>query len=352
MSRMGSESALHRRRGSTDARGAGGLAWARARHLAETRLRRSRSAVRLCRLRRALAGLLGIVIAWSTAAISWQARTQSPVFAGLVLLAGVTMSTLAARRVLTQSRRLRRANSAMRWIRYVSRSPWTDVEAGLLPAATGQSDIEYWALSAFTHRSTAHALEQLNSEQTWWHDLQLQSDPSLILDHVSVGKNGIIVVHDIVMSTRDALSVDALFGLSYRGWQLGTPGTEQVLALQMRTASTIARAAGLDLPQVTSIAVIANASLMDAWGARTEFEHLRHLEGGVAVIYCTPAQLPAALLTETHLDAEAAVLAAHEIDESISTTLPDVVHKPTRRTPFRDRDQRRFDIPEQKEHHG
>jgi hypothetical protein len=172
------------------------------------------------------------------------------------------------------------------------------------------------------------------------------------LDHVSVGTNGIVVVHDVVMSTRDTVMVDAVFGLSYRGWQLGTPGAEQLLALQLRAASTIARSAGLDLTHVTSIAVVANANLTDAWGARTEFEHLRHLDGGVAVAYCTPTQLPAALLTQTHLAGDAVVLAAHETNESISTTLPDVVHQRTRRAPFRRRDQRRFDVPDRKEHHG
>jgi hypothetical protein len=113
------------------------------------------------------------------------------------------------------------------------------------------------------------------------------------------------------------LTVDANAGLSFGGVPITGFGSADVMAWQLRAGSSAARAAGLGLDSVTSIAVVTNAPLIDVWGAPTNVERLQHHRGLARLTYCVAAQLPAALVFDVELDADAAVLAVHQLAEGL-----------------------------------
>jgi hypothetical protein len=233
--------------------------------------------------------------------------------------------------VLADSRRVTEASRAASSLAAVAASSFSDFDDAasqrLVAAHPNLRDVGYWLALALTRRRTAVALRRLAPAQCWWHDVQLATDRSIVFDHVGVSGSGAVFVHDVVVSRGQALTVDGVNGLSYAGYPIGGPGAELLMAWQLRAASTLARAVGLPLSAVTVIAVVDGADLLDVWGARTEIERLSHTESLVALTYCRSQQLPAALLTDCHLEPDVAALAAHQLTEAIATA-EDVIHRP------------------------
>lgn len=88
---------------------------------------------------------------------------------------------------------------------------------------------------------------------------------------------------------------------------------------------------GWGLDSVTSIAVVNNAPLIDLWGAPTGVERLQHHQGLARLTYCVAAQLPAALVFDVDLDADAAILAAYQIAEHLRPAVETVHCSPIAR---------------------
>jgi|SRR5450755_2022851 hypothetical protein len=313
----------------SDPRSAGTSAWAQARALAGPRSRIERTKARRYRTRRVFNAVVTIVIAAGAATTSTQLSAASPTAAGVGLLVCAGVVVVGIRRVLADSRLVNQATSAARRLASVARSAFADVDeaaaGAFLASDNGHGDVGYWMALALTRRRTAAALVQLSGRQCWWHDVQLHADPAITFDHVGVGDSGVVIVQDLLMSTQARLTVDGVQGLSYAGYPIGGSGAAPFMSWQMRAASTVARAAGVPLSTVTSIALVANAELIDEWGARTEIEQFRHTEGLVGLTYGTAPQLAAALVTDCHLDADVVALALQELAEAIEPNVDNIL---------------------------
>ena len=300
---------------------AGAWAWEQATQQASIAFRRQAALSKRAVLRFAFSALILVFVSWSTLAVGWELRRPHlhPAVVALVFFGCLVLSCAAAVRSVIRSA-FRTVQQAHRSVG--ARGEYEALTATTLPAAAAASRFDdaalqgataYWVRRAIAACRTSNFLETYAPGLTWWHDVTLVSDPAVMFDHLGVGVAGVVTVQHIVMPTSWPLTVDPDAGLSFGGVPITGFGSADLMGWQLRAGSSAARAAGLGLDSVTSIAVVNNAPLIDVWGAPTGVERLQHHQGLARLTYCVAAQLPAALVFDVALDADAAVLAVHQL---------------------------------------
>ncbi len=309
------------------ARGAAGAwAWERATQQAGVACGQQVTSSKRTLLRLAFSVFLLVVMSWSALAVGREMSRPHPRPAGIafVIFGCLLVSSFAAARCVIRSafRTVRQARAAIKGRRDYETLTATTLHAAARDPRFGDlalldGEAAYWFRRAIAAYRASTFLETYAPGLTWWHDVTLVSDPAVMFDHLGVGPAGVVTVHHIVMPGPSPLTVDANAGLSFGGVPITGFGSADLMAWQLRAGSSAARAAGLGLDSVTSIAVVNNAPLIDAWGAPTGVERLQHHQGLARLTYCVAAQLPAALVVDVELDADAAVLAVHQLAEGL-----------------------------------
>jgi hypothetical protein len=304
---------------------AGAWAWERATQQAGVARRRQAALSKRAVLQLAFSVFLLVVVSWPALAVARELSLPNfhPPAIAFVLFACLLMSFLAAARFAIRSafRAARRIRSAIT----ARRDYETLTETTLLAAATDtrlgevlpDGETGYWSARAIAACRASTVIETYAPGSTWWHDVALVSDPAVVFDHIGVGPAGVIIVQHVVMPAPWPLTVDPDAGLSFGGVPITGFGSADLMAWQLRAGSSAVRTAGLRLDSVTSIAVVSNASLIDVWGAPTGVERLQHHQALARLTYCVDSQLPAALVFDVELDADAAVLAVHQLAEGL-----------------------------------
>lgn len=329
---------------------AGASAWERVNELVRSADREHAAARRRLLLRLITGVLVLALVGWSTVAVGWELTgLRSSVGGDMVLVGFVLGSGICGRQVIATASRLRAAGTARR--RYAALTA-TSLPAAAADPRLGLATLDgaaaYWFGRAIAGHRTATVLEQLPG-LTWWHDVAVAADPAAVFDHLGVGTAGIVTVQHIVMPWPAALTVDPDVGLSCAGVPITGFGAAGLMARQLRAGSSAARAAGLPLACVTSIAVVSNAHLVDTWGAPTGVERMQHRQALIKLSYCIPEQLPAALLLDTQLDPDTAVLAAHQLAEHVRSAA-EVFHTSLLAPAGTDPVGRRYELPHQEVH--
>jgi hypothetical protein len=301
-------------------------AWERATQQAGIACKRQSALSKSAVLRLALSVFLLVVVSWSALAVGLELHRPHLQEAGIafVFFGCLLACSFAAARCAIRSafRAVRQARAAIRARREYETLTATTLHATARYPRFGDlalldGDAGYWFRRAIAACRASTILETYAPGLTWWHDVTLVSDPAVMFDHLGVGPAGVITVNHIVMPGPVPLTVDPDAGLSVGGVPITGFGSADLMARQLRAGSSAARAAGLRLDSVTSIAVVNNAPLIDVWGAPTTLERLQHHQGLARLTYCVAAQLPSALVFDVQLDADAAVLAVHQLAEQL-----------------------------------
>ena len=330
---------------------AGAFAWERTNQLARNAEREHAADRRRLLLRLIIGVLVLALVGWSTVAVGWElTRLRSSAGGDMVLIGFALGSGICGRQVIATATRLRAAGAAGgRYAALIAATLPAAAADPRLGLATLDGEAAYWFGRAIAGHRTATVLEQYLPGLTWWHDVALAADPAAVFDHLGVGTAGIVTVQHIVMPGPAPLTVDPNAGLSCAGVPITGFGTAGLMAWQLRAGSSAARAAGLPLACVTSIAVVSNASLVDTWGAPTGVERLQHRQGLIRLTYCIPEQLPAALLLDVELDPDTAVLAVHQLAEGLRPAA-EVFHTSLLAPAGTGRGGRRYELPHQEVH--
>jgi hypothetical protein len=305
---------------------AGVWAWERATEQAGIACRRQSALSKSAVLRLAFSVFVLVVVSWSALAVGLELRRPHLHQAGIafVIFEFLLVSSFAAARCAIRSafRTVRQARTAIKGRRDYQTLTATTLHAAARDPRFGDlalldGEAAYLFRRAIAAYRASTVLETYAPGLTWWHDVTVVSDPAIMFDHLSVGSAGVVIVQHIVMPTPFPLTVDANAGLSFGAVPITGFGSADLMAWQLRAGSSAARAAGLGLDSVTSIAVVTKAPLIDVWGAPTSVERLQHRQGLARLTYCVAEQLAAALVFDVELDADSAVLAAHQLAEHL-----------------------------------
>lgn len=298
---------------------AGGWAWEQFIPRARVAARRSARSAGRASFHLLAAALTSVTFGWSAVAAGRHLSRDH--FAGMAgpLVAALVLATFGSAHSARRAyRRLRAARARRRdCLRLAGSSLPAAAAAPRIGFDALDGDSAYLFVRAIDAYVAAGILERFAPSVTWWHDVRLAADPAIVFDHLGVGPCGVVTVHHLVMPTPAALTVDTNTGLSCGGVPVDAFGAPDLMAWQLRAASSAARAAGLPLACVTSIAAVGNAPLVDTWGAPTGIERLQHRDGLVRLTYCIAGQLHAALDFDVELDADTAVLAAHQLADAL-----------------------------------
>ena len=305
---------------------AGAWAWERATQQAGVACRRQATSSKRTLLQLAFSVFLLVVVSWSALAVGRELSRPHLHGAGIafVFFGCLLVSSFAAARCVIRSafRTVRQARAAIKGRRDYETLTATTLHAAARDPRFGDlalldGEAAYLFRRAIAAYRASTLLQTYAPGLTWWHDVTLVSEPAVMFDHLGGGPAGVVTVQHIVMPGPSPLTVDANAGLSFGAVPITGFGSADVMAWQLRAGSSAARAAGLRLDCVTSIAVVANAPLIDVWGAPTTLERLQHHHGLARLTYCVAAQLAAALVFDVELDADAAVLAVLQLAEHL-----------------------------------
>ena len=298
-----------------------------------------------------LAALTSVTFAWSAVTAGWHLNRDHVVGASGLLVAALVLATFgSAHSARRASHRLRAARARRRDCLWLA--------ASSLPDAAAAPQVRFDALHGDSACLLVRAVdaylaagipERFAPSVTWWHDMRLAANPAIVFDHLGVGACGVVTVHRLVMPTPAALTVDTNASLSCGGVPITAFGVPDLMAWQLRAASSAARAAGLPLTCVTSI-VVSNAALVDTWGAPTGVERLQHRDGLVRLPTVSEASCPWHWTSRSNSTPTPTVLAAHQLADAL---LPaNVFHQSPPAALRRRRDGRRYELPHPEVNHA